>query len=304
MLLEKRKFATKKPFKEVANLFYEKAKEEGIELKISFSEKLPRFFVGDIVRIKQVVSNFLSNAMKFTPKGGEIFISINFDTFKDELILSVKDTGVGINEKNLQKIFESFTQEDSTTTRKFGGTGLGLSISKALIDSMNGQISVSSALNEGSTFSFRIPLIEAENLDHIEDIEVVKIDLDMPLNGKVLLVEDNKTNQMLMNIVLGDLELDIDLAENGLEAVEMFKANKYDIILMDENMPKMGGIEATKIMLDLEKKNGVKHTPIIALTANALATDRARFLEAGMDEFVSKPIDHESFVMVLHSFLL
>ncbi len=107
-----------------------------------------------------------------------------------------------------------------------------------------------------------------------------------------------------MNIILGDLELDVDLAENGLEAVELFKKNKYDIILMDENMPKMSGLEATKIILDLEEENGVKHTPIVALTANALATDRAKFLGAGMDEFVSKPIDHEIFVRVLHAFLL
>ena len=304
MLLERRKFATKKPFKELAHLFYDQAKENGIELKISFSEELPRFFIGDIVRIKQVAANFLSNAIKFTPKGGVILISVAYDTQKYELIFSVKDSGVGIGEKNLKKIFESFTQEDSTTTRKYGGTGLGLSISKALIDSMEGSIRVDSILNEGSTFSFVLPLLEAEDLDNIEDIAIVKIDLDKPLEGKVLLVEDNKTNQMLMNILLEDLELDVDLAENGLEAVELFKKNKYDIILMDENMPKMSGLEATKIILDLEEENGVKHTPIVALTANALATDRAKFLGAGMDEFVSKPIDHEIFVRVLHAFLL
>ena len=304
MILERRKFATKKPFKEVSNLFFEKAKENGINLKIHFDAELPRFFVGDIVRIKQVAANFLSNAIKFTPKGGEILASACFDTEKNRLKFSVKDSGVGIDEKNLKKIFESFTQEDSTTTRKFGGTGLGLSISKALISSMEGYISVESVLDEGSTFSFFIPMIEAENLDHIEDISLGKIDLNKPLDAKVLLVEDNKTNQMLMNIILRDIELDVDLAENGLEAVEMFQKNKYDIILMDENMPKMSGVEATHAILDIEEEKGLEHTPIIALTANALATDRARFLNAGMDEFVSKPIDHEVFIRVLHSFLL
>jgi len=304
MILERRKFATKKPFKEISQLFYEKAVEAGIELKIHFEKELPRFFVGDIVRIKQVTANFLSNAIKFTPKGGEIIISIDYDATKSELLVAVKDSGVGIDKKNLQKIFESFTQEDSTTTRRFGGTGLGLSISKALINSMDGQISVTSILDEGSTFSFHLPVLVAESLEAEKEIELKKVDLEMPLKGKVLLVEDNKTNQMLMNIILGDLELDIELAENGLEAVEMFKNNKYDIILMDENMPKMGGIEATTIILDLEEENGVHHTPIVALTANALATDRAKFLNAGMDEFVSKPIDHETFIRVLHSFLL
>ncbi|MEA2100817.1 MAG: FIST N-terminal domain-containing protein [Campylobacterota bacterium] len=304
MILERRKFATKKPFKEVSQLFYEKAKEDGIDLKITFDPNLPRFFVGDIVRIKQVASNFLSNAIKFTPKGGKILISLEFDTSINELKFSVKDSGIGIDEKNLNKIFESFTQEDSTTTRKFGGTGLGLSISTALINSMDGKITVDSVLDEGSTFSFLLPILEAENLGDYKEIPLDKIDLNMPLKGNVLLVEDNKTNQMLMKILLDELELDVEIAENGLEAVKMFKENRYDLILMDENMPKMNGIEATKIILDLEEESGVEHTPIIALTANALATDRAKFLGAGMDEFVSKPVDHDNFVRVLHSFLV
>ena len=303
MLLERRKFATKKPFKEVSQLFYEQAKENGIDLKIHFSSELPRFFVGDIVRIKQVAGNFLSNAIKFTQKGGEIDIYIDFDTSINELIFRVKDNGVGIDEKNIKKIFESFTQEDSTTTRKFGGTGLGLSISKALIDSMNGKISVTSVLNEGSTFSFFLPILEPDTNENSNNIPIEKIDLNKQLDGKILLVEDNKTNQMLINILLDDLGLDVEIAENGLEAVEKFETTKYDLILMDENMPKMSGIEATTIILDLEKKNSIKHTPIIALTANALATDRAKFLGAGMDEFISKPIDHETFVRALHSFL-
>jgi signal transduction histidine kinase/ActR/RegA family two-component response regulator len=304
MILERRKFATKKPFKEISNLFYEKAKEDGVELKIHFSPDLPRFFVGDIVRIKQVAANFLSNAIKFTKKNGVVTISVSYDHSKAELNASVRDTGVGIDKKNLEKIFESFTQEDNTTTRKFGGTGLGLSISKALISSMEGRITVKSELGVGSEFSFILPTLEAESQDVEGEEELKKIDLSKKLDKKVLLVEDNKTNQMLMNIVLGDLDLEVDLAENGVEAIEKFKQNRYDIILMDENMPKMGGIEATKIILDIEAQDNLKHTPIVALTANALATDRARFLDAGMDEFVSKPIDHESFVRVLHSFLL
>ena len=305
MILERRKFATKKPFKEILQLFYEKAKEDGIDLKISFGEELPRFFVGDIVRIKQVTANFLSNAIKFTPKNGAIFITVSFDKKSKKLTLSVKDTGIGIDENNLQKIFESFTQEDSTTTRKFGGTGLGLSISKALISSMEGEIAVESTLGEGSTFSFILPSLESDSQRIDEELTLGKIDLEKSLKGnKVLLVEDNKTNQMLMNVLLGDIDLDVDLAENGIEAVDAFKKKKYDLILMDENMPKMSGIEATKIILELEEEGDREHTPIIALTANALATDRARFLDAGMDEFISKPIDHEMFIRVLHSFLL
>jgi signal transduction histidine kinase/ActR/RegA family two-component response regulator len=303
MILEKRKFSTKKPFKEIGQLFYERAKEFGIDLKVSFSEKLPRFFVGDIVRIKQVAANFLSNAIKFTSKGGTIFMHIDFNEKSQELKFSVEDSGVGIDAKNLQKIFEAFTQEDSSTTRRFGGTGLGLSISTSLINSMQGHIEVESTLGKGSTFSFKLPMIQADEEDKSKDIFVDEINLTQELNATILLVEDNKTNQMLMNIVLSDLGINVVLAENGIEAVQKFKEAKFDLILMDENMPKMNGIEATKIILDFEKEEGLIHTPIIALTANALATDRAKFLGAGMDEFVSKPIDHEVFVRVLHMFL-
>ena len=304
MTLERRKFSTKKPFKEVSQLLYEKAIENGIDLKISFDDNLPRFFIGDIVRIKQVASNFLSNALKFTPSGGSIYLYVKFSQETQELSFSVKDTGIGIDEKNVDKIFNSFTQEDATTTRKFGGTGLGLSISRALIESMEGRIGVESVLGEGSTFSFFLPILEAESLDETDAVYLEKIDFSKELNAKVLLVEDNKTNQMLVDIMLEDLGLEIDIAENGLEAVEMFQKDKYDIILMDENMPKMSGIEATAVILELEEEENLKHTPIVALTANALATDRARFLDAGMDEFVSKPIDRELLIRVLHRFLL
>ncbi len=304
MILERRKFDTKKPFKEIMELFNEKAKEDGINLSIVFEEALPRFFVGDIVRIKQVLSNFVSNAIKFTPRNGVIDIRVKYDTLKEEIAVSVSDTGVGIDEQNLQKIFESFTQEDSTTTRRFGGTGLGLSISKALVDAMQGRITLTSILGEGSVFSFTLPTLKSDFPTIDAEISLSRIDLNKSLDGNILLVEDNKTNQMLMNVLLGDIDLKVDLAENGLEAVEKFKDKKYDLILMDENMPKMSGLEATKIILELEKESGVEHTPIIALTANALITDRARFLEAGMDEFISKPIDHEMFIRVLHSYLL
>jgi len=304
MTLERKKFRTKKPFKDIGLLFYERAKEESIDLKFHFSSDLPTHFIGDIIRIKQVVSNFLSNAIKFTPKNGVIDMFVEFDNDKDELILRVKDSGIGIEKKNLAKIFESFSQADDTTTRRFGGTGLGLSISFALINSMNGRINVNSEIGVGSEFSFYLPLLKLEKSDEAQNVIPKKIDLNKQIDAKVLLVEDNKTNQMLMNILLSDIGIDIDLAENGFEAVEKFKANRYDLILMDENMPRMSGIEATKIILDLEKKTAQKHTPIVALTANALATDRAKFLSAGMDEFISKPVDQEQFIGVLHSFLL
>jgi CheY-like chemotaxis protein len=169
---------------------------------------------------------------------------------------------------------------------------------------MEGRILVESKLGEGSTFRFILPTLEADPSDLDEEIALGTIDFAKRLDGHILLVEDNKTNQMLMFALLEDLALEVDLAQNGIEAVEKFKEKKYDLILMDENMPQMGGIEATAIILEIERERRLEHTPIIALTANALATDRARFLEAGMDEFVAKPLDHEAFIRMLHSYLL
>jgi len=132
---------------------------------------------------------------------------------------------------------------------------------------------------------------------------VSEINLNAKLRGKVLLVEDEETNQMLMSMILSHLDLKVDLAKNGLEAVDMFKESKYDLILMDENMPQMNGMEATKVILDIEKEQNLQHTPIVALTGNALEGDRDKFIDAGMDEFISKPIDRQNLTEVLHSFL-
>jgi signal transduction histidine kinase len=305
MTFEKRKFATKKPFKEIGLLFYQRAKEKGIELKLNFDDNLPRFFVGDIVRVKQVASNFLSNAIKFTKQGGKITMTTAYDKQRDVLIFCVKDTGLGIDRKNLDKIFEAFTQEDSSTTRKYGGTGLGLSISATLIKAMNGTIDVQSELGKGSEFCFYLPLVEADDDDEHDDSKeaLSKLYLHNKLSGKILLVEDNETNQILVNLLLGKVELKADLANNGLEGVNMFNENNYDLILMDENMPKMNGIEATKVIREIEKEKGLTPTPIVALTANALSEDKERFINAGMDGFIAKPIENEVFVKTLHKYL-
>jgi signal transduction histidine kinase/ActR/RegA family two-component response regulator len=303
MTFEKRKFATKKPFKEVGLLFYERAKEKGIDLRFVFDDNLPRFFVGDIVRVKQVASNFLSNAIKFTNSGGSITMTTAYDKQRDLLIFCVKDSGVGIDKKNLDKIFEAFTQEDSSTTRKFGGTGLGLSISATLIKSMNGTIDVQSELGEGSEFCFYLPMGDVEDEDDNSKEALAKVYLNNKLEGRVLLVEDNETNQILVGLLLQKVGLKAELANNGLEALELIKKNKYDLILMDENMPKMNGIEATKAIRKLEKENAQEYTPVVALTANALSSDRERFLDAGMDDFIPKPIENEIFVRTLHKFL-
>ena len=229
----------------------------------------------------------LSNAIKFTTKNKNITLQVFYEDKK--LHIEVIDEGIGIASEKKEKIFEAFSQANISTTRKYGGTGLGLSISTKLVSLMGGKLNVQSKLNEGSTFSFALPLSKGELLIK----EEIQPKLDSLKNKKVLLVEDNKSNQMFMKIVLKKLQMQTEIANDGFEAIEMFEKNFYDVILMDENMPNMSGIEATKKILLIQKQRKQKPTPIIALTANALKGDRQRFLNAGMSEYLTKPINKD-----------
>lgn len=284
------------PFKDAQLLFFEKAKERDIKLKLSINSEFPKYVFGDAVRIKQIISNLISNAIKFTPEHGNVSIGLNYDN--NALHCSVKDSGIGIDKKNQSKIFDSFSQEDSSTTRKYGGTGLGLSISSKLVSLLGGELKLKSEIGIGSEFYFSIPL---EIADEIKE-EKVQID-EHKLEGHVLVVEDNKSNQLFMEVILKKMDLTFEIVNNGEEAVELFKISKFDLILMDENMPIMNGIEATKRILDIEKENNLTHTPIIAITANAIKGDRDRFIEAGMDEYIVKPVNKKKLNDVLNRFL-
>jgi len=303
LLLEKIMFNSREPFTLATELFYEEAQEKNIKLQLNIDEKLPLKAYGDITKIKQVYSNFLSNAIKFSHQDSKIEINITFDEKDAKLICSVKDYGIGIAPENIDKVFSAFEQEDSTTTRKFGGTGLGLSISKRLIDAMGGSVDVQSKLGEGSTFSFAIDVFSSSvcNIDLDDNTQETA---DGDLSGKILLVEDNKSNQMLMAILLGELGLDIVNANDGLEAVSTFERESFSLILMDENMPNMNGIEATKKIREIESENKLIKTPIIAVTASAFKEDKERFLSAGMDDYIAKPIDRDELERVLRKFLL
>lgn len=277
-------FDPKDEFKSMAYLFDARAKEKKINFEVDI-ESLPNTLNSDILRIKQVILNLLSNAMKFTPEGKTVRLSIRYDN--ESLSVSIKDEGIGICDSKLSTIFESFSQENSSTTRKYGGTGLGLSISKELVILLKGDLQVKSTIGLGSEFYFSIP---AKLGDKIKQTKPVSKTLQFD-QQKVLLVEDNHANQMFMKVILKKMNLSFDIAGDGLDAVEMFKKEKYDIILMDENMPNMNGIEAAQIILELEKEDHLTHTPIVALTANALKGDRERFLEAGMDDYLTKPVN-------------
>jgi len=267
-----------------------------INFKINFKD-LPDVINSDILRIKQIMLNLLSNAMKFTESNNSVLFDISYE--KNSLTFKVKDEGIGIDENKLESIFDSFTQEDSSTTRKFGGTGLGLAISKELVELLGGELKVSSVKGKGSVFYFSIPVTIGE----VGETRIYPTKMKIFLKEKVLLVEDNKVNQMFMEVVLNNMNLQFDIANDGLEAVEMYKKNNYDIILMDENMPNMNGMEATKHILEYEINNHLEHTPIIALTANAIKGDREMFLEAGMDSYLTKPVNKSELNRVIEGLM-
>jgi len=279
-------------------LFQARFKEKNIEFKVTY-KNLPNSLNGDIFRMKQVINNLLSNAIKFTPNSKKIYLDIEYKN--NNLFVNIKDQGIGISKEYQDKIFDAFSQEDSSTTRKYGGTGLGLTISYNLVKAMGGELKVKSEVGVGSEFYFSIPVKIGKELKK-ENTNIKEFDFS---DKKILLVEDNKANQAFMKVLFKKLNLSFDIANDGVEAVELCKQNHdiYDAILMDENMPNMNGIEATRQILECEKQNSLVHTPIVALTANALKGDKERFLEVGMDEYLAKPLERKKLSEILGKFL-
>ncbi len=398
-------------------LFASKTYEKNLVYAVYIDPKLPCSINVDMVRIKQIISNILSNAIKFTPEDGEIYVKVIYEN--NQLSVSVKDSGIGIAKENQSKVFSAFEQADGSTTRKYGGTGLGLSISSKLAHLMQGTLTLESEEGKGSTFTLCLPieiidekpaeLINPKNFEHLRfallsncdaclvninlikqylqdfgikhilkldkyqedgydilfftpddeyNLEIVKgtipaiamlrtntikladlehmQDLYAPFipkaiiqaindtgignlkiieevsndeeeeiqyQGSILVAEDNKTNQMLIGLILDDYGVDYKIVNDGLEAVSAFKEDKFDMILMDENMPNLNGIGAMEQIKAYEKEKSLLLTPIIALTASALDSDREMFFEAGMDGFVAKPINTDELEVELNKYL-
>ncbi len=239
----------------------------------------------------------MNNAIKFTDNGR---VELSIKRVNNNIRFTITDTGIGLSKEQIAKLFQSFTQGDGSTTRKYGGTGLGLSISKQLVELMNGKIWCESELGVGSKFIFEIELAKG---DESKVIENKKIDLNQinTLKGSnILLVDDNKTNQEIILGLLENSKINIDIANNGAEAVSLFKSNqdKYELILMDLQMPIMGGIEATKIIRVLNQD-----IPIIALTANAMQEDVIKTKQAGMNKHLNKPIEVEKLYKILLKYI-
>jgi len=278
-----------------------RAEEKKLEFKLDIQEEVPKALIGDPVRLTQVLINLTGNAIKFTEKGG-VTIRVRLknkteDSFAD-VEFSVVDTGIGIPEDKLGKIFESFSQASSDTTRKYGGTGLGLTISKQLIELQGGAIQVTSTMGQGTSFSFHL----AYQIGKTEDVgKAVVLESDASpseLKGiHILLVEDNPFNQMVAVDTLTDLvkDINIDVADNGKIALDMLAKKDYDILLMDVQMPEMDGFEATqriRTTFDMPKRN----TPIMAMTANVTNDEVEKCFESGMDQYISKPFAQQDLI--------
>lgn len=287
-----------------AHSFHQLASAKNINHFNAINENVPICAYGDETRLKQVIFNLFNNAIKFTNSGGSITLQARFNEENNILHVAIIDTGIGIAKENFEKIFQAFSQEDVSTTRKFGGTGLGLSISSSFINLMGGELKVESEVGKGSKFYFEIPIKTCSETGTKDNNEIIYNSDDVvSFEGNVLIVEDNKTNQLLLSMILNDYGVNYDIANDGAEGVLMNKLNNYKIIFMDENMPIMNGIEATKNIREQEINTGSNYTPIIAVTANALKNDRERFLEAGMDDYISKPYTEEDIARVLEKYL-
>ena len=275
------------------------AEDKGLAFRYSIAHDVPASVMGDKGRLRQILTNIVGNAIKFTSRGQvEITLSTSEsqDSRRPRMLFQIRDEGIGIPQAQIHAIFDKFEQISSSAHIKYGGTGLGLAISKALVEMMNGSIWVESEINKGSTFSFVVELEQVtESQSPPQDSPVELPDAITPL--KILLVEDNEINGKFTTYMLKLWGHSVELAVNGQLAIEKLQTEKFDIVLMDALMPEMDGIQATKIIRSGQA--GSPDIPIVAQTAYALQGDRERFLAAGMDDYISKPIDLEELQKVL-----
>ena len=274
---------------DIKNVIEIKAEEKGLEFNLNLSHDLPVLVNGDNYKLKQIILNLAKNAIKFTNKGSiKISASLSKTTKKyQQIIIKVSDTGIGIKGEKIKGLFDGFYQLDSTNSRSYGGTGLGLAISKKLVEMMGGNLKANSIFGKGSDFWFTVKLYFPKEKNLFTSVEHLSEN-----NLNVLLVEDNIVNQKVTEFSIKQIGYQIDIANNGLEAIEKYKQNHYQLILMDLQMPIMNGFDASIEIRKLQNADpDRKHIPIIALTANATKEDRTKSFEAGMDGFMSKPFN-------------
>jgi len=285
------------------------ARKKGLKFKVVRCGKLPAKIRTDCVRLRQCLINLVNNAIKFTEKG-HVYINVCSETnnVRSYIRFSVEDTGIGISTEKQTHIFDAFSQADSSTTRRFDGTGLGLTITKRLVELLGGEISLTSTPGKGSVFSIIIPTeldvegqTELDRYKFVEDISEKAETADAELqifSGRVLVAEDNPSNQKLMELLLEKMHLEVTIAENGKEAVEKASEESFDLIFMDMQMPVMNGYEAAKLL----REKGIT-TPVVALTASAMGEAIERCIRAGCNDYLSKPLDRKKLVQTLSKYL-
>jgi signal transduction histidine kinase/DNA-binding NarL/FixJ family response regulator len=310
LVLENIPFELKGTIHKTADLLGTQAKKKNIELRMDY-KNIPDYAWGDPGRFRQVISNLLGNAIKFT-ESGHVSLRAEKQTSAhgDFLYVYVEDTGMGIPADKLDKIFDKFTQADASITRKYGGTGLGLAITKKLVNLMGGEIGVESAEGKGSTFWFNLPLKQASETDLFSQNKLHNIrcqaveNLISAKDAKILLVEDYAVNQIFSLKLLNKFGFqNIDVAENGITALQKCAMQNYDMIFMDCQMPELDGYQTTMKLRITENDTG-RHTPVIAMTANAMLGDREKCLKAGMDDYLSKPLRIEHLKTILQSYFI
>jgi signal transduction histidine kinase/CheY-like chemotaxis protein len=291
---------------QVISVMSVRAKQKGVNLIVHYESGLYKTYIGDSGRIRQIILNLVGNAVKFTDTGGSVsvfFANGGKGNGKKKLTITVTDTGIGIPEDKMELIFGKFIQADSSITRKYGGTGLGLAISQALAKRMDGQITVTSVVGQGSSFVLHLHLpVQATGSDSERHYQENIIYLDMQANADtlpILLVEDYEPNVLVATIMFKNFGYHYEVARNGQEAIERFSPGKYSIILMDVQMPVMDGYETTRHIRGFEKAKDAQPAPIIAMTAHAMKGDREKCIAAGMNDYIAKPFNPHQLQAIL-----
>jgi hypothetical protein len=298
--LEHIDFDLHEQLKRTNSMLLHKANEKNISIRLDFDWKIVPIVKGDPTRLSQILLNIVGNAIKFTQVGYVKVVCklVEKSIGKQIIQIIVSDTGVGMNEESLKNLFKDFYQEDQSIARKYGGTGLGLSISRNLVTLMKGEIKIKSKKDFGTDVFISIPFDTSDKTVLSAQQEIIPIDKSLFTGRKILMVEDNKVNRIVANIVLKKMDVLVDEAENGRAALYMLEENNYDLILMDLQMPEMDGITATSII----RANGIR-TPIIALTANAVQEELEELLTKGFNNYVVKPFEEKKLLLTMQEYL-
>jgi CheY-like chemotaxis protein len=302
--LEKISFNFSAILKKITQICKSDINKKNISLNFLLDDSIPSHLIGDPLKIEQIIINLVSNAIKFTEHGSiDINTRLKRQNEKNVIIeLSVKDTGIGITPEQQKNLFIAFSQADNSITRKFGGTGLGLAISKQLVEMMGGEITLKSERDKGTEFTFTIPLTYStkkfeKKIEESADFDLVK--LKAALYGKkILLVEDNRINQIVAKKTLEPLNISIDIAENGLQAVEKMKNDTYSLVLMDIQMPELDGLQATEQIRMFDKD-----TVIIGMSAHASIQDTEKAIKSGMNDYMTKPIKQKTVFLMISEYI-